>query len=155
EPLDEPTALVASDAGPLRTRGLELHGDAVDDGIGIRSDRTRGARRRQTHHHAFEMRGQGLVPGFGTRGSGFGGAPGGAGDGAHGAAPFVEDVENVGVAEVDLHGPPARALSIVALEAAIDALERDLERDAARGPSGHELERRSDDANQVAVVLAA
>ena len=70
------------------------------------------------------------------------------------AAPFVEDVEHIGLAEVDADRPPARAFAIVALKVAIDAAERDLERNALRRPSGHEIERRPHDANQMAVIFS-
>ena len=40
---------------------------------------------------------------------------------ADGAPPFVEDIEHIGVAEVDLHRAAARTLAVVALEVAIDA----------------------------------
>ena len=46
-------------------------------------------------------------------------------------------------------------LRVVALEVAIDAAARHLQRHAARRPAAHLLERRPDDANQVTVVLAA
>ena len=49
----------------------------------------------------------------------------------------------------------AAALGVVALEVAIDAATRHLERHAARRPAADLLERGPDDANQVAVVLAA
>src|SRR5262245_36160147 len=69
------------------------------------------------------------------------------------AAPLVEDIEDVRLAEVNLHRPPPRTRPVVALEVTIDPLERDLDRDAARRPGRHHLEGRSDDADQVPVVL--
>src|SRR5262245_47110180 len=71
------------------------------------------------------------------------------------AAPLVEYVEHVRLAEIDLHRPSPRPAAIVAFEIAIDAGAGDLQRHAALGPSGHQVEGWSDDANQVAVVLPA
>src|SRR5205085_10441636 len=76
-------------------------------------------------------------------------------DDAERAAPLVEQVEHVGVTEIDLHRPPPRALAVVTLEVPIDAGAGDLERHALLGPARHDLERRPDHANQMAVVLAA
>ena len=73
---------------------------------------------------------------------------------ANRAFPLVEYVEDVGVAEIDLHRPAARAFAVVALEVAVDAREGDLDRDRLRRPAGHDLERWSDDPDQVAVVLS-
>src|SRR5262245_54578671 len=73
----------------------------------------------------------------------------------HRPAPFVEYVENVRLAEVDLHRAAPRTLAIVALEATIDAGPRDFERHSLHRPAGDEIERRTGDANQVPVILAA
>ena len=73
---------------------------------------------------------------------------------ADGAAPVVERIAHVGVTELDAHRTAARAFAIVPLEVAIDAGEGHLERNALARPAGHLLERRADDADQVAVVLA-
>ena len=74
---------------------------------------------------------------------------------AHRPSPFVEDVENVRLAEVDLHRTAPRPFAIVALEAAIDAGARDFERHSSRRPAGDEIERRTGDTNEMPVVLAA
>ena len=96
------------------------------------------------------MGGQRRLPGFAIRGWGFGLLCE-----AHRAPPLVEDIEHVRFAEVDLHRTPSRSLSIVALEVAIDPLARNFERHALRRPAGHEIERRSGDADQMPVVLPA
>ena len=62
-------------------------------------------------------------------------------------------IEHIGIAEVDLHRPPARTLPVVAPEISIDALERDLERNALLRPARDEVERRAGHAHQMAVVL--
>src|SRR5690606_29913745 len=69
-------------------------------------------------------------------------------------APLVEDVEDVGLAVLDPDRPTAGALRVVALHAAVDAAVRHLERHTALGPAAHALECRSDDADEMAVVLA-
>ena len=74
---------------------------------------------------------------------------------ANRAPPFVECVEHIGFAEIDADGPPAGTFSVVALEIAIDAMPHDLGRNASRGPSRHQLEGRSDNTYQVAVILPA
>src|SRR5207247_6468326 len=70
-------------------------------------------------------------------------------------SPFVEHVEHVRLAEIDLHRPPPRTLRVVALEVPIDPFERDLERHTLRRPAGDQIERRTRDANQMPVVLPA
>jgi hypothetical protein len=67
--------------------------------------------------------------------------------------PLVEDVEDIRFAEVDFDGTAPRALPVVPLEVAIDPLARHLERHALRGPSSHQIERWSGDADQMSVVL--
>ena len=52
----------------------------------------------------------------------------------------LERVEDVGFAEINLHGPPSRPLRVVPVEAAIDAVAGDLERDALAGPAAHRVE---------------
>src|SRR5438552_1395270 len=59
------------------------------------------------------------------------------------ATPLVEDVEHVGVAEVDLHRTAARALAVVALEIPIDPRICNFQRNAPFRPRRHEIERRS------------
>ena len=54
---------------------------------------------------------------------------------AHRAPPVVEQLEDVGFAELDAHRPPPRALGVVALAVAIDAAERDRQRHALRRPA--------------------
>src|SRR5690348_17858539 len=73
----------------------------------------------------------------------------------HGAPPFVEHVQHVGLAELHLDGPAARTFRVIALEAAIDAPAGHLDWNAARRPAADLLEHRADNANQMAVVLAA
>ena len=73
-----------------------------------------------------------------------------------GAAPLVEHIEHVRFAEVDLHRPPPRPLAVVALEVAIDAAQAPPS--AARRCAAQRdtmLERRTDDPDQMSVVLAA
>ena len=72
-----------------------------------------------------------------------------------GTAPRLERVEYVVLAEIDLHRPAPNTLRVIPDETGVDALARDLERDALRRPAADALERRSDDSDQVAVVLPA
>ena len=72
-----------------------------------------------------------------------------------GPSPFVEGVEHVGLAEIDLDRAAARSLSIIALEVAVDAGERHLQRDALCGPSRDDLERGPNHSDQVAIVFPA
>ena len=79
---------------------------------------------------------------------------GGASSGDPGSAPpFVEYVKDIGLAEIHPHRTPAGAFAIVAFEVAVDAAERDLQRHACASPARDQLEARSDDTNQVPVVL--
>src|SRR5206468_12829949 len=71
------------------------------------------------------------------------------------AAPAVEEIENVGLTELDPNGTAPRPLCVVPLAILIDPAERDLQRHAKGCPSAHLLERWSNDANQVPFVLAA
>src|SRR5512145_1733532 len=71
------------------------------------------------------------------------------------ATPFIEDIQDVGLAELDAHRAPTRPLRVVPIEIAIDAPHRDGQRHALRRPATHLFERRPDDANEVTVVLAA
>jgi len=70
-------------------------------------------------------------------------------------APLVEYIQHVRFTEIDPYRPPARTLAVIALEVPIDAAERHLERHSFRGPAGDKLEGRSDNADQVSVVLPA
>ena len=74
---------------------------------------------------------------------------------ADGAAPGIEGIKDVVLAEIDLHRPASNPLGVVPHEVGVDALARDLERNALCGPAADTLEGRSDDSDQVAVVLAA
>src|SRR5436190_339671 len=74
---------------------------------------------------------------------------------AHGAAPVVEELEDVGFAEFHAHRPAPRSLGVVALAVPIDAAADDRERHALRRPPGHLLEHGPRNADQVAFILAA
>jgi hypothetical protein len=74
---------------------------------------------------------------------------------ANRAAPLIERIEHVGFTELDAHRTPARPFPVVALEVAIDASLRDAKRDTLPRPADHLLERRTNDADEVAIVLAA
>ena len=74
---------------------------------------------------------------------------------AHRSSPFIEEIENVGFAEINLHRTTTRSTTVVALEISVDSAERNLDRNALLGPARHQLEGWSDDANQVAVIFFA
>src|SRR4030095_6511881 len=76
-------------------------------------------------------------------------------DNADGPPPFVERIENVGLAELDPDWPAARPVRVVPLEVPVDTLICDLDGHSPAGPSQHLLERWTDDPNQVAIVLPA
>ena len=63
---------------------------------------------------------------------------------AHGPPPVVERIQHVGITEFDAHRPPPRPFPVVALEIPIDAGARHLQRNPARFPAGHDVERRPD-----------
>src|SRR5262249_5025078 len=117
----------------------------------------RDARRmsvRQSGDDAFQMFREGLR----ARGSRLGAR--GRGLGARSrlepdrASPLVEDVEDVGLAEIDFDRPPPRSFPVVPLEVAIDASEGDLQRHTLLRPRRDAIERRPGDANQMTVVLS-
>src|SRR5688572_2847018 len=70
------------------------------------------------------------------------------------AAPLVEHVHDIGLAELDPDRPSPRAFRVIPLEVAIDTTPRHVQRHAFRRPPAHLLERWSDDANEVTVVPA-
>ena len=70
-------------------------------------------------------------------------------------SPVVEEIENVRLAELDPNRTTARPFGVVAFAVLIDPPKRDLQRHAPRRPSADLLERRSDNANQVPLVLLA
>src|SRR5262245_13168090 len=74
---------------------------------------------------------------------------------AQGAAPVVEDVEDVGLAELDADRPASRPFCVVAIEVPIDTALGNSQRNTSDGPAADLLERRSDDANEMAVIFAA
>src|SRR6185436_2655762 len=127
----------------LGPRYLGLRGGAIDERIERGTQRAPGSRLAQSQDDALEMRRQRVS---GTKGLGTWGLwTGGLGTDAwrlkadaNRPAPFVEDVENVRLAEIDLHRTAPRPLAIVALEAAIDAGARDFERHSSRRPVGDE-----------------
>src|SRR5688572_5005325 len=69
--------------------------------------------------------------------------------------PVVERIQHIRLAELDPHRTASRSLRLVPLAAAIDAAERNLERDPAFSPRAHLFESRPDDPDQMALVLAA
>ena len=75
--------------------------------------------------------------------------------GADRPTPRLEHVENICFAEIDAHGTSARPSRVVPLEIAIDAAANDFERNSARRPAAYALERRSDDPDEVTIILAA
>ena len=90
----------------------------------------------------------GVRTGLGTWGMG-----GGIHHDASRPPPLIEHVEHVGIAEIDLHRPPARPLAIVPLEVPVDAFVGDFDGHAPRGPTTDEVKRGTDDPNHVAIVL--
>lgn len=72
---------------------------------------------------------------------------------ADGATPVVERVEDVVLTKLDPNGPPAWPLPVVTLEIPIDTRERHFQRNPFARPTGHLLERRTDDSDQMTVVL--
>ena len=132
-------ARLAAQAAAPRARRVELARDAIDAARRTPAPSAPArARRRQPQHDALEMRRQRRTGAAARliavdrrpvtvdcRLSVTPSRP----------APLVEHVEHVGLAEVDPHRPAARTLAVVALEVAIDAATRDLERHAAAPPS--------------------
>src|SRR5262245_17231361 len=141
---------LAANASRLAPRHFELGSRAIDERIERRAQRALRSRLGQPQHHALQMRRQ-RVTGTGRLGT----YAWRLKTDTHRPAPFVEYVENVRLAEVDLHRATPRTLAIVALEAAIDGGPRDFERHALHRPAGDEIERRTGDANQMPVILAA
>src|SRR5262245_53128017 len=118
--------------------------------MALEGSRTRRSTANQPCHHPIEMRGQGRF----TRGCSSFRCRLRLND-ADGTPPVVEDVEDVGFAELDAHGPPSTSLLLDPLAIPVDAAKRDGQRDAALRPLRYALERGTDDPNQVAAVLSA
>src|SRR5687767_8204420 len=72
-----------------------------------------------------------------------------------GTPPRLECVEYVVLAEINLHRTTPHAFRVIPYEVRVDPLARDFERNALRRPAAHALEGRSDDSDQVAVILTA
>src|SRR5262249_53290804 len=72
---------------------------------------------------------------------------------AHRPTPFVEGIEDVGIAEINPHGPASRPFAVVAFEVPIDARVRHLEWNPLGGPRGDQIEGRPRHSDQVSVVL--
>src|SRR5262245_38365040 len=70
------------------------------------------------------------------------------------AAPPIERIEDIGLAELDANRSASRTLAIVALEVPIDSGIGNLQRHPLLCPTRHLLEGRTDDADQVPVILA-
>jgi hypothetical protein len=106
-------------------RRVHLAHDVVQRGIqaAVRA----GPQRGQPRDHALEMRGQRFLP---PRRACLLAAIRPDPRDADRPLPLVEDVEHVGRAELDAHGPAARSLSVIALEVPIDAAVHDLDRNA-------------------------
>src|SRR5688572_21045323 len=71
---------------------------------------------------------------------------------ADGTPPVVERIQHIRLAELDPHWTASRSLRLVPLAAAIDAAERNLERDPAFSPRAHLFESRPDDPDQMPLV---
>src|SRR6188508_2134080 len=69
-------------------------------------------------------------------------------------APFGENVHHVRVAELHPNGTATRAFGVVALKVAIDAAIGGLEWHTLFRPRAHPFESRTDDANEMTIVLA-
>src|SRR5688572_5084067 len=70
------------------------------------------------------------------------------------AAPLVEDVHHIRFAELNPDWPSSRTFRVIPVEVPVDAAHGDIQWHAFDRPAAHLLERGSDDANQVTVVLA-
>jgi hypothetical protein len=69
------------------------------------------------------------------------------------AAPILEEVEDVSLAELDPHWTPSGGACLHTLAVSVDAATRNRQRHAALGPAAHLFERRPDDPHEVAAVL--
>ena len=156
--LHEGATCFATHTASRRAGGVERLRDAIDQGVGVRAERARCTRVCQPKKHALQVNPQ---PGFGRWSSGTFLGPGfpsfrdRSRRQTSRTPPLVEDIEDVGFAEVNLDRPPPRTFAVVTREVAIDAAERDLDRHAVCRPPRHEIERRPDDADQMAVVFLA
>lgn len=72
----------------------------------------------------------------------------------HRSTPLVEQLDYIGLAELDSEGTLASSLCVVPLKRAVDPSEHYPNRDLLLSPPIYQLERGTDDPNQVAVVLA-
>ena len=115
------------------------------------------AERRQAGDDAIEMGRQRLMPPRPV----FGGVGPAAADRSDAglvgdpdrAPPFVEGIQNVRLAEFDPHRTATWSFGVVAFEVSIDSVTRNLQRHSPAGPPEDLLERGTDDANQMAIVL--
>ena len=69
------------------------------------------------------------------------------------AAPILEEVEDVSLAELDPDWTPSGGACLQTLAVSVDAAIRNRQRHAALGPAAHLFERRPDDPHEVAAVL--
>ena len=69
------------------------------------------------------------------------------------AAPILEEIEDVALAELDADWTPFGWTCLHTLTVSIDAATRDRQRDAALSPAAHLFERRPDDPHEVSAVL--
>ncbi len=145
---NELRTILASRVFRTRTLAIELAGDGFDELVERRWKSTASSTRCQTRGDALHVRGQRLAILACTLSTSLARQP-------DGATPIVEELQDVGFAELDPHGTALRALCIVALAVPIDTAERHRQRHAHRRPPAHLIEHRTGDPNQMSFVFLA
>src|SRR5258705_3218092 len=146
QPIDQRVARLAANGLRFRARRVELADKVVEHGI-ERAIASR-AKRRQARDDAVQMCRQASPTSLThltcpTRRRH-----------ANRSPPLVEHVEDIGLAELDRHGPPAPLLRLAALDTPIDAMHHDLQRNATPEPPLDQVEPWSKNLNQTPFVLA-
>ncbi len=144
--LDDRRAGITTRMTRIGRQLIELGQEPLE--ISLEAGRASGSPRDETSDDAFEVRGEGRLPGLRCFGVSR------RQHDANCASPLVVDLEDVMLAELDPNRPRARqALRLTPLDDPIDAALRDGQRNSLLRPATHLLEGRPDDPDQMTAIL--